>query len=122
MKQGFKGELILKYRDNPINGKWFELYKSFIYVAKNDIPFTVPEGIRTDFASIPRVFRWMISRVGKYGKAAVLHDWLCEYKITSRKRADQLFFEAMTILGVSLIKRYTMYIGVRAYSIGTFKK
>lgn len=128
MKARFEGELILRYLDNPINGKWFEVAKGFNYLcdfSKNGQRFNVyrvPEGIKTDFASIPRAFRWMIARVGKYGKAAVLHDWLCERKIVSRKEADQIFLEAMTILGVGWFKRRTMYFGVRAYSIATFKK
>lgn len=121
-EQGFQGELILKYRDSPIKGKWFELYEPLEYMSKDEFLFVIPRKIGTDFASIPRMFRAMISRVGKYGKAAVLHDWLCQYKIVSRKEADQLFLEAMTILGVGWFKRRTMYIGVRSYSIATFKK
>lgn len=122
MKQGFKGELILKYMDEPIDGKWFEVAEDFSYITRRDTRLTVPKGIRTDFASIPRAFRWMIARVGKYGKAAVLHDYLCEYEITPRKRADKVFLEAMTELGVSWLKRKAMYVAVRTYSIATFKR
>lgn len=122
MKQGFKGELILKYRDKPVNGKWFELYEPLEYLSRDGFLFVIPRKIGTDFASIPRMFRAMISRVGKYGKAAVLHDWLCQYKIVSRKEADQIFLEAMELLGVGWFKRRAMYIGVRSYSIATFKK
>ncbi len=122
METGFKYELVLHYLDKPIDGKWFITHKPFVYTSKNGRQFTVPEGIRTDFASIPRAFRWMIARVGKYGKAAVLHDWLCEYKIVPRKQADKIFLEAMEVLGVSWFKRRTMYFGVRSYSIISRKK
>lgn len=122
MKQGFVGDLKMLFRDHPIDGKWFELYRPFTYITKDGTEFIVPKGIGTDFASVPRAFRWMIARVGKYGKAAVLHDWLCEKKITNRKKADQIFLEAMKILGVNWFKRRTMYAAVRAYSIATFKK
>ncbi len=121
MKQGFEGELILKYRDKPIDGKWFEVARDFSYVTKTEARLTVPMGVGTDFASIPRAFRWMIARVGKYGKAAVLHDYLCEYHITTRKRADQIFLEAMKLLGVNWLRRKIMYMGVRVYSIVTLK-
>ena len=118
----FVGELILRYRDVPVDGKWFQVWESFGYYAESKEIYRIPENTNTDFATIPKGFRWMISRVGKYGKAAVLHDWLCEYKIVSRKKADKLFLEAMKVCGVGWFKRRTMYMGVRTYSIVTFKK
>ncbi len=122
MTARFEGELILKYLNKPVDGKWFVTYKLFDYVSEDFAMYRVPEGTYTDFASIPRGFRWLISRVGKYGRAAVLHDFLCEYKIVRRKRADQLFLEAMKLLGVGWFKRRSMYFGVRSYSIITRKK
>jgi hypothetical protein len=122
MKVGFEGELILRYLDRPVDGKWFEVVKPFSYRSKAGYLYVVPDCIYTDFASIPRAFRWMIARVGKYGKPAVLHDWLCEFKIVPRKKADQILLEAMKVLGVSWWKRRTMYFGVRAYSVVTRKK
>lgn len=122
MKARFEGHLILKYLDESVDGKWFETYSVFVYNSEDGKQIIVPNYINTDFASIPRAFRWMITRVGKYGKAAVLHDYLCEYKIVPRKKADKLFLEAMKVLGVGWLKRRTMYFGVRAYSITTFKK
>ncbi len=121
MKARFEGELILKYLDKPINGKWFRVAELFIYWAENGRKYVVPYGVHTDFASIPRAFRWMIARVGKYGKAAVLHDHLCG-GVVSRKEADRIFLEAMKVLGVGWLKRRTMYFGVRAYSIVSRKK
>ncbi len=118
----FEGELILRYLDESIDGKWFSVFRAFWYVAESTKVFQIPEGTKTDFASIPRGFRWLISRVGKYGKAAVLHDHLCSSKKTSRKEADQIFLEAMKVLGVGWLKRRTMYFGVRAYSIVSGKK
>ena len=118
----FEGKLILEYLDKPVNGKWFEVVNSFNYTTNANLTITVPFGTKTDFASIPRVFRALIPRVGKYGKAAVLHDWLCEYKIFARKKTDRIFLEAMKTLDVGWLKRRLMYIGVRSYSVITFKK
>lgn len=122
MKARFEGELILRYLDEPIDGKWFEVVEPFLYKSEKGIYYSISRKTKTDFASVPRGFRWLISRVGKYGKAAVLHDWLCGHYKVSRKEADQLFLEAMKLLGVSWWKRRTMYSSVRLYAIATFKK
>lgn len=36
----------------------------------------VPKGFITDFASVPRILHSVLPKTGKYGKAAVLHDYL----------------------------------------------
>ena len=121
-KQGFIGELDLRHRDKPIDGKWFKTLSPFHYVSKDGEVYSVPAGVDTDFASIPRAFRRVLSRTGKHDKAAVLHDYLCESKIVPRKEADKVFLEAMKHLKVNWLKRRLMYTGVRSYSIATFKK
>ena len=73
---------------------------------------TVPDGFVTDFASIPRAFRWMITGHGKDRWAAVVHDWLYAEKY-DRKKADEIFYEALLISGVNKIKARTMYRAVR---------
>jgi hypothetical protein len=118
----FLGDLHVKLRKYPVNGKWFQLIRDFYYYAEDGNIYTIPSGIDTDFASIPRGMRWLIPRVGDHGMAAVMHDWLCEYKIVNRKKADKLFLEAMKTSGVRWLKRRTMYFGVRTYSIFSFKK
>lgn len=122
MSYGFEGDLITKLRKYPVDGKMFKLHQPFTYYSKDGGVYEIPKGINTDFASIPRGLRWLISRVGDHGMAAVFHDWLCEYKIVARKKADKLFLEAMTTSEVSKLKRWTMYFSVRAYSILAFKK
>jgi len=119
---GFRSQLVLIFMNAPIDGKWFLLAAPLEYIAKDGEPFHVPVGVKTDFASIPRGLRWLIPRIGRHGKAAVLHDWLCEYKIIPRKEADKIFLEAMESLGVSWIKRRTMYTGVRSYTFVSRKK
>jgi len=118
----FVGNLILIHRDEPVDKKWFKTYKSFTYISDSGDIYDVPENVDTDFASIPRFFRRAISRTGRHDKAAVLHDWLCEYKIVPRKQADKLFLEALKSLKVNVLKRRIMYTGVRSYSIVTRKK
>ncbi len=100
------------------NGREWELRQPFEYYrtgAENEV-IGVPAGFITDFASVPRAFWAIFPPWGKYGKAAVLHDWLysIEYK-DSRKLCDDIFYEAMTVLDVSLWARLVIYRAVRAF-------
>lgn len=72
----------------------------------------VPAGFVTDFASIPRVARILITGHGKDRWAAVVHDYLYSIK-HDRKEADSVFLEALECSGVNLLKRRTMYRAVR---------
>ena len=76
----------------------------------------VPKGFITNFASVPRFFWSIIPPWGKYGKAAVIHDYLYYTKKYTRKRADEIFLEGMEVLGVSLWKRQVMYWAVRIFA------
>lgn len=101
-----------------------KLTQSFQYYRegnKEDI-ITVPEGFESDWASIPQALQLFISKVGKHSKPAILHDYLCvmnhkDKSFISRKKADEVFLEAMKIKGVNLVKRYIMYAAVRVYAI-----
>jgi len=109
----FTDELIIKY----LNGRSFELVEPFKYYVGEELSnevIIVPKGFKTDFASIPRVF-WTIigSPIGKYGKAAVIHDYLYYTKRYPRKRADQIFYEAMGVLKVDQWRRRSMFMAVR---------
>lgn len=88
---------------------------------------TVPAGYLTDGASVPRLLWSLIPPWGQYGQAAVVHDLLCEYLAVmtdagelvaiTRAECDQLFLEAMRVLGVPSLRRHTMHTGVSAYRI-----
>ncbi len=69
--------------------------------------------IRTDFASIPRVFWAVLPRWGRYGNAAVIHDWLYWSQKRSRRAADRVFLEGMGVLGVGLVTRSVIFLAVR---------
>jgi hypothetical protein len=76
---------------------------------------TVPEGFQTDFASVPRLFWWIIPTWGSYGNAAVIHDFLYQNGLRTRKEADDIFLEAMGVLGTSWLTRHIMYWAVRIF-------
>src|SRR3989304_6283390 len=75
----------------------------------------VPIGFMTDFASVPRPFWIFIPQWGKYGNAAVIHDYCYWAQTRSRKESDKIFFEAMGVLGVSSAARYLMYWAVKYF-------
>ena len=77
----------------------------------------VPTGFETDLARIPRVFTPLIPKNGKHRAPAIVHDWLCRNKITSKKVTDKVFLEAMKVSNVSKWRRYAMYYAVRAASV-----
>ncbi|HSW80774.1 MAG TPA: DUF1353 domain-containing protein [Candidatus Saccharimonas sp.] len=76
--------------------------------------FTVPTGFKTDFASVPHAFIWLVPPYGKYTKAAILHDYLSRLPGFNRSRADAIFRRAMQELGVSFLRRWIMWAAVRA--------
>ena len=100
------------------DGKTWLLDKPLIYEIGNEGSgnfITVPAGFHTDFASVPRLFRVFFSSWEKYGNAAVLHDWLYWRQNTSRKQADDIFYEAMGVLGASYFTRHALYLAVRSF-------
>jgi hypothetical protein len=90
-------------------------------------PFT------TDLASVPRFLSWLFPRYGKYTKAAVVHDYLCQslaelapgsdklptvappsepLTLRDRSDADSTFLRMMTELDVPWARRLLMYSAV----------
>jgi len=71
----------------------------------------VPAGYRTDFASIPRVVWSLLPPVGRSGKAAVIHDWLCDVRAPAQRRpkmAADIINEALAVLGEPAWRRAIM--------------
>jgi hypothetical protein len=97
------------------DGKRWVIRKEFFYFLKEDEgdKVSVPAGFVTDFASIPRYFWKALPRWGKYGNAAVVHDYLYATGLRKRKECDEIFLEAMSVLDVPLWKRYAMFYAVR---------
>lgn len=76
--------------------------------------FTVPADSVTDFASVPRIFVWLVPTYGSYTKAAVLHDHLCRTRAVRRREADGIFRRCLFEAGVPFIRRWIMWTAVRA--------
>lgn len=113
------------------DGKTFFVDQAFEYHLNTLTFVRVTAQFRTDLASIPRIARVFIPKLGKFNQAAVVHDYLYKnqflYKeeyingryveITrhvSRSEADKIFLSAMKTAGVSWTKRRSIYLAVRA--------
>ncbi len=117
----FHTDCIIKVIDGAIKSKPFELEVALVYetglLAYDSELIIVPAGYRTDFASIPRFFHRVLPPVGKYSRAAVVHDWLCDVRppLCKSDTAADIFREAMVDLGVSPWK-----IGIMVFAVKTF--
>lgn len=117
----FQTSLILKCHPGlKINERPYEVARPLVY-RTDELPdigiIIVPEGYRTDFASIPR-FMWRIMPPGgEYREAAVVHDYLCdvEPKVCNHLQAAAVFSEAMTELRVKPWKRNLMAWAVKHF-------
>lgn len=90
----------------------WKLNAPLTYVGR-DHTFIVGQDFETDFATVPRVFVWLIPRYGIYTKAAIVHDFLCQTAPVSRADADGIFRRMLRELGVPVIRRWMMWAGVR---------
>ena len=100
------------------DGKNWKLIKKFIYHVGSKYSrdlIKVPRGFITDFASSPSQVWWLIPPWGRYGKAAVIHDYLYQTHQRTRKEADNIFREAMGVLRVEPWRIFLMFWGVRLF-------
>jgi hypothetical protein len=104
----FPFDLDLRYQD----GESFMLLAPFEYRGRG-ICVRMEAGETTDFASIPKALRWLISPMGRHGRAAVAHDHCYRTGEYSRIASDAFFLEAMTKSGVWRPLRWVIYFGVR---------
>lgn len=74
----------------------------------------VPVGTTTDFGSVPQALWWLISPIGLATRPYVLHDYLYQTQIYSRAKSDSILLEALEVVGVKWITRWTTYLGVRS--------
>jgi len=98
------------------DGKTWRLTEEFGYAigsVNSDRTVDVPVGFSTDFASVPRLLWIVLPKWGKYGNAAVIHDFLYYDQSTTRLEADRIFVEAMMVLKVPFWQRYCLFTGVR---------
>ncbi len=100
------------------DGKTWVLIEPFAYdvgeLGSGDT-IEVSKGFKTDFASIPRAFWIVLPKWGKYGNAAVIHDWIYSSQERSREEADRILLEAMEVLSVPKWQCFSIYKAVRYF-------
>jgi hypothetical protein len=80
----------------------------------------VPDHFIVDFASTPRALWAVYPPWGRYGAAAVLHDWLYWSQECTRAEADLVLREAMDTLGVEPGDVTAIYDGVHLFGQGAW--
>lgn len=82
----------------------------------------IPAGFETDFASTPRWSWSIVPPLGRYARAAALHDYLYETRQRSRVEADRIFAEAMGVARVPTALRFGMWAAVRLFGRRAWRK
>ena len=88
---------------------------------------TVPRGMLSDLASVPRLFRWLVGRIGPHLEASIIHDYLyiawqrqdLPPDEHMRRFADRLMLVAMNAAGMRC-KARLIYWAVRLFGCRAF--
>lgn len=123
------GSLLLELRSE--GGTDFALLRPIAYAAdRYSEPFVVPthpRTFRTDFATVPWVFTWLVPRSGRFLPAAILHDALVQPgeftgpRVT-RPEADHVFREAAIGLGTGRIRAWLMWSAVSMATMWLYQR
>ncbi|MBL7501291.1 DUF1353 domain-containing protein [Frankia sp. CNm7] len=116
------GEIVLVLRQV---GNEFQIARRFGYWdPAYDKPFIVPRdpaAFRTDLASIPPMFAWLVPGLGSHLPAVLLHDGLIvtdgeaathDGPSVTREEADRIFRDAMKHLGTPFVRRWLIWTAV----------
>lgn len=85
---------------------------------------TVPAGMMTDLASVPRIGRFFVGRVGPHLEASIVHDYLfVAWQLLDRPKArkadfhfsNKVMMAGMKAGGVSWLKRQIIYAAVASF-------
>ena len=112
---GFTGQVVVRRLDY----QWWLTEEEITYFDGSAL-WVAPEGTKTDFASVPRLLTWLVPRTGRYDRAAIIHDHLCDHlddEGITRFQADEVFRHALRDLGVAFLRRWFMWGAVRVASV-----
>lgn len=95
---------------------------SFYKGTKENRKYTivVPVGYETDLTSVPRILWTIFPPHGKYAKAAIIHDFMYDQALKTKKEADNCFYEGMLVLGVPKWKAKILYLGAKFFGKGKY--
>ena len=103
-----------------VNGRSFSLIEPVCgmlpeHVSHNVSAIVVPRGFETDFATLPRIAQGIFGKLGKWNRAAILHDWLYRSGLVNRKEADKYFLFWMQQDGTHWFTARVFYLAVRLF-------
>lgn len=96
-----------------------------------DREITVPQGLVTDLASVPRIAWSVVNRVGPHLEASIVHDFLYIAWQSSPERgardadrefADKLFLAGMAAAKVGALDKALIYNTVRTFGGGAYRR
>ena len=102
------------------DGRNFVLLEPFSYTSSSGVIINVPAGATSDGASTPREIWPTIPPFGQYWMAAFLHDYLYRNTQLPKAQCDDLFKDAMTSLGCSVIEVDAIFEGVNLFGQENF--
>lgn len=110
--------MVAEYLDSlhveAIGGGKFKLLDEFRYYSPvYGGTIIVPQGFITDFDSVPRLPVVYMAVANVAQRAAVIHDYLYSKQLTSRRLADNVFYEAMRVDSINIFRAYSMWLGLR---------
>lgn len=95
-----------------------------VYSAVLAAELVVPQGFEFDGESIPTGLQWLVKRFGASKRGAAVHDYLYRlqgYKLpgglcmpVTREQADQVYYELLTLKGVSAWRASIRFLALRA--------
>lgn len=106
----------------------FSLMTDVVYLLKINgeiVETVIPQGFKTDFASVPKKFRSIIGNVNKFNRVWLLHDWMydkrCDIKLT-RKESDDILKDLLSDFGMGTIDTWLTYTSVRLFGGSRYRK
>lgn len=117
----FVTRLILGAADEQDDGKWIVMQDLVYESDVAGMTFTVPKGMSTDLASVPRLPIVFLLTGDSSASAAVVHDFAYSTKPVPRRIADAVLREASKVTGVPAWRRWLMWAGVRAFGWSHWK-
>lgn len=78
----------------------WRVHESFEFYLSDDNSdvISVPAGFVTDLATVPCIFWSVMPPDGKYAKAAIIHDYLYDNALRTKKEANLIFLDGMPCL------------------------
>lgn len=122
--KAIKTTIVVRYMQEVSKEILWELKEEIVIETSKGLLVKIPVGFQTDFASVPKVFWSLISSIGKYNLASIIHDYFYTTHLLDRKSSDEEFLKWMMFIDPSRqIRNKIMYYMVRlfgAYRYRTF--